>query len=72
MRITLEGRESSTASKNINSTPVALREKTLKLTPPAWGVAPNGKLPPGPRLLGERNICSEFIFQGGPDFVLYL
>ena len=46
-RITRSGRMSSSRSKNSNSTPVALREYRLKLTPPSTTVAPRGALWPG-------------------------
>src|SRR4029077_1594432 len=41
--ITRAGRGSSSRSKNNKSTPEALREKMLKLTPPAVTVAPRGE-----------------------------
>jgi hypothetical protein len=41
-----DGRWSSTRSKKSNSTLEALREKTLKLTPPSMTVEPIGELRP--------------------------
>src|SRR5258708_38366402 len=46
MGMTRAGRLSSSPSKNSSSTPVALRENTLKLTPPGQMVAPRGELRP--------------------------
>src|SRR5205814_2153983 len=46
IRTTREGVASSSRPKNWSSTPVAVREKRLKLTPPSATVAPSGELRP--------------------------
>ena len=46
--MTRDGRASLSWSKKSNSTPVAVREKRLKFTPPSAIVAPSGKLRPIP------------------------
>src|SRR5262245_30722512 len=46
MGMTRDGRASLSSSKKSNSTPVAPREKRLKLAPPSVIVAPRGELEP--------------------------
>src|SRR5947207_10186489 len=44
--MTRDGLASSSRSKNTSSTPEAVRENRLKLTPPSTTVAPRGELRP--------------------------
>src|SRR5262249_41506731 len=46
MRTTRDGLPSSSRSKSSSSTPDAVRENRLKLTPPSTTVAPSGELRP--------------------------
>src|SRR5260370_6696127 len=52
------GRASSSRSNNSSSTPVALRENTLKLMPPSTTVAPRGQLLPA--------LATEFMTAASP------